>query len=230
MIKKGIPQEWLKIIACVSMLIDHGAYVFGWALQWRAVGRLAFPIYCFLLAEGSFYTRNPHKYMLRLAIGAVISEFAFDFGFYGRCQWLHQNVMLTLLLGVMALEVIKGCRNVPAKIFAALLFALIAELLNTDYGLYGVLLIVLFGITREMPRKWPVLAAGMTVLFLWMPSAVRMIFGIPVPVQIFGLFALIPIALYSGEKLTKSKAAKWVFYLFYPVHMVLLRLLWLVLR
>ena len=163
------------------MLIDHAAAIFGFALKWRAIGRLAFPIYCFLLVEGVYHTRSPKKYALRLAFAALISEFAFDFAFYGRCVWQHQNVMLTLLLGVMALEVIKGCRNVPAKIFAALLFALIAELLNTDYGLYGVLLIVLFGITREMPRKWPVLAAGMTVLFLWMPSAVKMIFGIPVP-------------------------------------------------
>ena len=230
MIQKRIPQEWLKVIACVSMLTDHAAYVFGWALKWRAVGRLAFPIFCFLLAEGDFHTRNPKKYALRLAIAAVISEFAFDFAFFGRLYWGHQNVMLTMLLGILALEVMKRCPNLPLTILAALPFAFIADVLHTDYSGYGVMLVALFGLTRELPGKWPLLAGGMTVLFWLMPSVTKVIFGISVPVQLFGLASLVPIALYSGEKITRSKAAQWAFYLFYPVHMVLLRLLWLFIR
>ena len=218
MIQKRIPQEWLKVIACVSMLTDHAAYVFGWALKWRAVGRLAFPIFCFLLAEGDFHTRNPKKYALRLAIAAVISEFAFDFAFFGRLYWGHQNVMLTMLLGILALEVMKRCPNLPLKILAALPFAFVADVLHTDYSGYGVMLVALFGLTRELPGKWP------------LPSVTKTIFGISVPVQLFGLVSLVPIALYSGEKLTRSKAAQWAFYLFYPVHMVLLRLLWFFIR
>ena len=229
-IQKRIPQEWLKVIACVSMLIDHAAYVFGWALKWRAVGRLAFPIFCFLLAEGAFYTRNPKKYALRLAITAVISEFAFDFAFYGRMDWGHQNVMLTMLLGILALEAMKCCSNWPRKILTAIPFAVIADLLSTDYSGYGVMLIALFGIARDLPYKWAVLAGGMAVLFWLMPSVTKTISGISVPVQLFGLVSLVPIALYSGEKLTRSKAAQWAFYLFYPVHMVLLRFLWFLIR
>ena len=230
MIKKSIPQEGLKLIACLSMLIDHAAYIFDGSWEWRAVGRLAFPIYCFLLAEGVFHTRDPKKYGLRLLIAAVISEFAYDFAFYGRCLWLRQNVMVTLLLGVLALEVMKRCPNLPSKILAALPVAFVADVLHTDYSGYGVMLVALFGLTREVPGKWPLLAVGMAILFWLMPSSVVTVLGIPVPVQLFGMAALLPIALYSGEKLTRSKAAQWAFYLFYPVHMVLLRLLWLVLR
>ena len=230
MIRKSIPQEGLKLIACLSMLIDHAAAIFGFALKWRAIGRLAFPIYCFLLVEGVYHTRSPKKYALRLAFAALISEFAFDFAFYGRCVWQHQNVMLTLLLGVLALEVMKHCPNLLLKILAVIPFALAADWLNTDYRWYGVALVALFGLARELPGKWPLLAAGMTVLFCMMPSSTVMILGISVPVQLFGLVSLVPIALYSGEKLTRSKAAQWAFYLFYPVHMVLLRLLWLMLR
>ena len=68
MIRKSIPPEGLKLIACLSMLIDHAAAIFGFALKWRAIGRLAFPIYCFLLVEGVYHTRSPKKYALRLAL------------------------------------------------------------------------------------------------------------------------------------------------------------------
>ena len=229
MIQKRIPQEWLKVIACVSMLTDHAAYVFGWALKWRAVGRLAFPIFCFLLAEGAFHTRNPKKYALRLAIAAVISEFAFDFAFFGRLYWEHQNVMLTMLLGILALETMKGCSDLSRKFLVSVPFAVIADLLSTDYSGYGVMLIALFGAARDLPRKWLWIGAGMAVLFWLMPGARVNILGIYVPVQMFGLASLGPIALYSGEKLTRCKAAQWAFYLFYPVHMVILRLIWVIL-
>lgn len=229
MVKKGITQEGLKLIACLSMLIDHAACIFGGALEWRMIGRLAFPIYCFLLVEGVYHTRNPKKYVLRLAISAVISELAFDFSFYGRWTWQHQSVMLTLLLGVLALEAMKRCPGFLVKALGALPFVLMADLLNTDYGWYGVLLIALFGLVRDLPWKWPLTAVGMAAIFWVMNSMPRMVFGIPVPVQMFGLLSLIPMTLYSGEKLTKSKTAQWAFYLFYPVHMVLLRMLWFVL-
>lgn len=230
MIRKRLPQEALKLIACLSMLIDHAAYIFGGVWKWRAVGRLAFPIYCFLLVEGACHTRSPRKYALRLAIAAVISEFAFDFAFYGRLNWGRQNVMLTMLLGILALEMMKHCSDLPRKILAAIPFAMAADLFCTDYSGYGVMLIALFGVLRDEHWKWPALAAGMAVLFWLMPSSRVNLLGFYVPVQMFGLASLAPIALYSGEKLTRNKAAQWAFYLFYPVHMVLLRLLWMVVR
>lgn len=230
MIRKRIPQEGLKLIACLSMLIDHAAAIFNWGLRWRAIGRLAFPIYCFLLVEGVYHTRDSKKYALRLAISAVISEIAFDFAFYGRCVWQSQNVMLTLLLGVLALETMKRCPSLLLKILAVIPFAVVADALNTDYRWYGVLMVALFGLAREFPGKWLLLTAGMALLAARMTGATVMILGISVPLQMFTLLSLLPISLYSGEKLTRNKAAQWGFYLFYPVHMVLLRLLWLVLR
>ena len=98
---KGISQETLKLIACVTMLIDHigatlvaptdaiyYAYVelytaMAWVnLVMRCIGRIAFPIFCFLLVEGAHHTRNPRKYALRLAIGMVLSEIPFDLAFF----------------------------------------------------------------------------------------------------------------------------------------------------
>ncbi len=222
MIKKGLSQEALKLIACITMLIDHMAAVFGFALKWRVIGRLAFPIYCFLLAEGAHHTRNSKKYALRLAIGALLAEIPFDFAFFGRLYWGHQNVMLTLLLGFFALKAIEKCGSLPTKLLSAIPFAALAALMNTDYGWQGVLLIALFGLVRERPEKWAWLIAGMSVLFMLIPSSIRMIFGMRVPIQIFGLASLVPMWLYSGEKASGSKLLQWGFYLFYPAHMLLL--------
>lgn len=225
MIQKRLSQESLKILACVTMLIDHVAAVFRLALKWRVIGRLSFPIYCFLLAEGAYHTRNPKKYALRLAIGALLSEIVFDFAFFGRFYWGHQNVMLTLLLGFFTLRAMEMFPDMFRKVLVVIPFALAAELLCTDYGWVGVALVALFALTRELPGRWPILAAGMAILFLSIPSATRMIFGIRVPIQIFGLAALVPIALYSGKKMTNNKAIQWAFYLFYPVHLLILWLL-----
>ena len=113
----GMSQEMLKLIACMTMLIDHIAAVLvipsdaamlagdttvAWVhVVMRGIGRVAFPIFCFLLVEGAHHTRNPRKYALRLSLGMVLSEIPFDLAFFGRLTWAHQSVMVTLLLGFM---------------------------------------------------------------------------------------------------------------------------------
>ena len=98
--KRVIPQEILKLIACVSMLVDHiGAELFPAAIGFRVIGRLAFPIYCFLLVEGMRRTHSPEKYILRLFFGIFLAELPFDYLFFDGFTWEHQSVMVTLTLG-----------------------------------------------------------------------------------------------------------------------------------
>lgn len=241
--KRGLSQEQLKLIACVTMLIDHiGAVVVLGLFQsanttinrgtlidlyeaMRIIGRLAFPIYCFLLAEGAHYTRNPRGYALRLAIGAVLSEIPFDLAFYGELTWSHQNVMITLLLGFSALKLMERCPKLWLKLLCAVPFALLADLLHTDYGSRGIMLMVLFALTREIPNKglwqllgiWFVFSPGHRMVLNWLG-------GISVTTQEWAVLGMIPISLYSGEKRSRSKALQWVFYLFYPVHLTILYL------
>lgn len=244
--KKGLPQEGLKIIACITMLLDHigaiviyklfitaaavGSAIAGDLLQiyecLRLVGRLAFPIYCFLLAEGVCYTRNPKRYAFRLGIAAVLSEIPFDLAFYGGINWQHQNVMVTLLFGFFALKVMERCPGVVLKILVSLPFALLAECLKTDYGADGILAIVLFGINRELPYKrllqflglWFVFSPAHSMMLSWLG-------GINITVQEWAVLAMIPISLYSGQKRTGSRVVQWGFYLFYPVHLAVLMLI-----
>lgn len=222
--RKGrlLPQEGLKAIACLTMLLDHIGAVFvpGYYTYYilRILGRIAFPIYGFLLAEGVHYTRNPGKYALRLGVAALASEVPFDLVFYGKLTWAHQSVMLTLLLGFLALEIWKKW-PVWSRVPMAAGLALAAEWMNTDYGAWGVVLILVFGIFRQRPR-WQ-LALVLTVVLLAMDSiAVPFLFGIPI--ELFALLALVPIFLYSGEKRGQGRGVQFLFYCFYPMHLLLL--------
>lgn len=216
---KCLPQEGLKLIAALTMLTDHIGTVFFphvWLL--RAIGRMAFPIYCFLLAEGAAHTKDPRRYGLRLLLGALLSEIPYDFLFYGGLTWHHQSVMLTLLFGFLMLQWMKR----SGKVLPVLLCAAAAELLNTDYGGLGVVLIWMFAIREQLPGKWVMLAIFMAAVFYLMPTSHFTVFSLTLPTQLLGLGSLLPIALYSGQKQSRSPVIQWGFYLFYPVHLLLL--------
>lgn len=226
MTKRPLSQEGLKFLACAIMLLDHiGATLIPWGTL-RIIGRLAFPIFCFLLAEGAHYTRNPRNYLLRLGIGAILSELPFDLALFGSWSWQHQSVMVTLLLGAMALLAMKRMTQPLLKILVLLLFAFLADFMNTDYGGAGVLMIALFGLTRERKYGWLVQLLGMYLICRWIiPGGAVWFIGRYVFIEIFAILALIPIWLYSGKKSTSSRAVQWAFYLFYPVHLWILYLI-----
>ena len=213
---KPLSQEGLKLIACVTMLLDHiGAVLFPGDLLLRIIGRVAFPIYCFLLAEGAHYTKDPRKYALRLLIGLALAEIPFDLA-HGGPGFEQQSVMFTLLLGFLAIQALKHFSGFRQRLLIALLI-LAAELLHTDYGAMGVLMAVLFYITRDHEDRLLYQAIGLFLLGI----SVLMVS----PIQYLGVLAMIPISLYSGEKSSRSKALQWGFYLFYPVHLLVL---WLI--
>ena len=219
--KTGLSQEGLKLIACVTMLIDHiGATFVPW--MWlRVVGRIAFPIYCFLLAEGAAYTRSPRRYGTRLAVGALLSELPFELLFFGTISLSHSSVMVTLLLGFIAIESMKKWPKMWPLAF--LVCAIVAEALGTDYGGMGVMLMAFFSLTR----KGSVLFRTVGVFIIcWMIGGFAWQVGlVQVPMEIVGVAAMVPISLYNGTKATHSKAIQWAFYLFYPVHLTVLLLI-----
>lgn len=217
--KKGISQETLKVIACVTMLLDHIGATMVRGNTLRIIGRIAFPIYCFLMAEGAYHTKNPRKYCLRLAIGLVLSELPFDLAFRMKPTWEYQSVMVTLLVGILVVEVILNTQSDFAKLLAVCAGFVFAEWAKTDYGGCGVLLVVLFSQTRG--KLW--LQTIMVAMFAWMLDSVRItVFGLQIPIEMFAVLSMIPIALYSGKKATSSRAIQWCFYLFYPVHLTVL--------
>ena len=244
-----ISQETLKLIACITMLIDHigaalviptetiyyadlGLYTtMAWVnLVMRCIGRIAFPIFCFLLVEGVYHTRSPKKYVQRLTIGMVLSEIPFDLAFFrDGISWAHQSVMVTLLLGclmVLAMNRSKGLW----KLLWIVPFYFAAEWLHTDYGGEGILVIAMFAVTKGTKyEKWWHLA-GMFLLY-WDFSYQCSYYNLDVhiPMNRLPLLSAVPILCYSGRKLTHSKKIQWAFYLFYPVHIAVLWLLKMIL-
>lgn len=237
--KYRLSQEGLKIIACVTMLLDHiGAVLvpeiyslyptemlFGLYRVLRAVGRIAFPIYCFLLAEGAFHTRSRRKYGLRLLAGLILSEVPFDLLFYGEITFAHQSVMVTLLLGILYAVTMNYLPGQGYRILLLAPFAMLAELLNSDYGGWGVAVIGLFVITRESGNKCWIQALGLAIIG-WMIGGMTVAVGsVAVPIQVCSVAAMVPIALYDGSKRTDNVWVRRGFYLFYPVHLAILYLL-----
>lgn len=225
--ERGLSQEALKGIACLTMLLDHigATMVQGYTL--RIIGRIAFPIFCFLMAEGAFYTKNPYQYGLRLVIGMLLSEIPFDLALRGNLTWAYQSVMVTLLLGFLTVEITQHSRLDIIKLLAVAGGFALAEWANTDYGGYGVLLIVLFSQTRG--KLW--LQTVMVAMFAWMMNSIRIpVFGYMIPIEMFAVFAMIPIALYSGKKATSNRGVQWGFYLFYPFHLTALLFIKMILK
>ena len=241
--KRGLSQESLKLIACITMLLDHIGVVLVTKCfenaagankdmllelyrMLRMVGRLTFPIYCFLLAEGSFYTRNSKRYGMRLLIVALLSEIPFDLAIYGAVNWQKQSVMVTLLLGFLMLEAMKKFPKIPEKVLVMLPFLLLADFLNADYEIKGILMIALFALTRDLPHKFLLQFFGLW--FIFSPGhlmALNWLRKFSVTTQELAVFSLVPIALYDGRKLLKSGFVQWAVYLFYPLHLMVLYLL-----
>ena len=220
----------LKIIALTAMLIDHLAVVFPdvFPFWFRGIGRLAYPIFVYLLAEGFRHTKAREKFLMRLLAFAIISEIPYDMAMGNAVNFAADtNIFYTLFLGGMAIflcERLKERRGwqTMAVIAAILPTAILAELLTADYGGMGVLFIfAMYAIKPEIAR---LAAMGGFALSQFIPLVTAHSMGIAVRVEYLFLlpFALatVPlVALYNGER---GVNAKWLFYWFYPAHLAVL--------
>lgn len=240
---KGITGNMLKIIAVFSMLLDHigvaiiengilkyqdGHPVNGmmgipgenlWSMAdflLRTIGRIAFPIFCFLLVEGFFHTRDVKKYGARLFLFALISEIPFDLAIFGK--WFypdHQNVYVTLCIGLWVLYWYEKAFGNPIKQTLVILAGSgAAVLLKCDYSVEGIAMILLFYVFYKNKT--------MQTVFAGILAAIESL-------ECYGAAALafIPIRMYNGTR--GKRNLKYLFYWFYPTHLFLLYILRLIL-
>ena len=221
----------LKYIALLSMIIDHGAVVFRSYLPakvylvMRCLGRFAFPIFCFVLVEGFFHSRDRNRYLARLVLFAILSELPFDLTLKGTfwnilhhpspgtvMDWSAQNVFLTLSLGFAAMMVLDRYQKDAAGMLAVLLvFSLAGEFLHCDYGSAGVVTILLFYHIRRY-RRLPLVCAYVPLLLM----------GFHSHVQLFCILSFPLLQRYHGEK---GRGSRYFFYVAYPLHLMLLLLM-----
>lgn len=237
----------LKLLALVLMIIDHcGLVLFAgtsWYLPCRILGRIAFPLYTFLITEGYVHTRNVKKYAGRLLVFAFISEIPFDYAFFGTPVYMgYQNVFFTLVLGLAALICFDAAAGASKrdctqhgksigdngsasdwerKLFCSgiakvlvILILVIAEFACTDYGAFGVLLILLFYLFREQKVICTLAVSAALISYGWLGGF---------HIEGFGALALIPIVLYNGKK-GEYPFPSIFFYAAYPVHLLILGL------
>lgn len=233
--KRGISGSTLKIIAIIAMLTDHiGAVVVLGFLRhacygrWLVIlyyvmrlliGRIAFPIFCFLLVEGFSHTRNVVKYALRLFLFALISEIPFNLALEGRLFVPeYQNVFFTLFIGLLVMMAYRGiAEKLKAAVWIKLILYIVALgagmglafCLKTDYDAIGVGCIMALYIFRK--NKAAQITAGCAGFF----ASCFFTGGS----ELTAPLAFIPIAFYNGERGLKIK---YFFYLFYPIHLLVL--------
>lgn len=220
----------LKLFALVFMLIDHiGAVILEHGVIYsynqqlpsalsysssllcsqidqilRGIGRLAFPIFCFLLVEGFFHTSNRKKYAFRLFLFALLSEIPFDLAFNSSIlEFSYQNVMFTLLFGLLTIWGMEKSLSVhpllPLLSGAAGIFA--GYFFHADYDWKGIVLIIILYIFYQYPIEKTVIGC---LSLLWEPLA---------------CLAFIPLNMYNHQK---GQGMKYLFYFFYPVHLLIL--------
>lgn len=232
-----ISTATLHILAMALMLMDHLWATLLPAQEWlTCVGRLAFPIFAFMAVEGYFHTHDFKKYALRMLLFAVISEIPFDFMYGGTWFYpVHQNVIWTLLLGLLGINIMETARKKRKKwafILISVIVVIVGAALGTlcmlDYYGTGVLTIFIFYFFYG--RKWWCLL-GQIVALYWVN--VELLGGLVYPIQLFGmefelcqqglaLLSLIPIWLYLGRQGYHSKPFQYLCYAFYPVHMAII--------
>lgn len=215
----------LKFIAMAAMVCDHGSVIFlgEHTTIWRNIGRIAFPIFAFLIAQGAIHTKNKLKYLLRLVAFAFISEVPFDLAFgTGWFDMNSQNVYFTLSLGLISvfiLDFLQEHRVGILGIASTVICGLGAYYLHSDYGFMGVVVItMMFLFTKASPSVKYVgfaLSAFMTSIAYVPPITVGYISA-----QLPAVISALPISLYNGK--AGRKMNKYFFYAFYPAHILIL--------
>ena len=225
-IKQNLDTNFLKLIAIVSMTIDHVSKVFfpdNMALA--ILGRIAFPLFAYCLVVGCLYTRDIKKYILRLALFALISQpfylmaFHPNWGtFWYEFSHLNLNIFFTLLAGVLVVSALMDIK----RRWWMIIVALAGEIfIGFDYGLYGLGLMAIFYICRKnswlsalLSLAW-MLFNGMRGDFLYIGS-----FGLDL--QFFAILALPLIYIHTHFN---PRINKYFFYAFYPAHFLLIFIL-----
>lgn len=198
----------LDLIALITMVIDHIGACYNIEF-FRYIGRLSFPIYAFKISEGYIHTKNLKRYLLRLLVFAGISEIPYQLFKYNNISLTFSNVYVTLLLGLISLEILKKNQNKIKKIVAVVLICICAELLGSSYGSKGILLIIIFNLTRNCR-----LMQFIFMSILWICS--YKLYGV------FGVCSLGIIWMYKPSLYIKNRISKYFWYWIYPLHLVVL--------
>lgn len=216
---KGLSNNQLKGIALVSMTLDHiGAYLLPQVVWLRIVGRLAFPIFAYMIAEGCSHTRNMGKYFATMGLFALVCQIV-DFLATGS---LYQSILVTFSLSIGLIWLLQQVRAKGRLLWSALaligivgvyfLCQILPGLLpgtdfSVDYGFIGVLVPLVVYLGKDKNQRLLYLLLALTMLSTGL-----------VKLQWYCLLAVPLLWLYNGQR--GKWNLKWLFYIYYPAHLV----------
>lgn len=229
-LKTNLDTDFLKLIAIVSMLIDHiGSVFFPEVGVLRWIGRLAFPIFCYCMTVGLLYTHDIKKYLFRLGVFALISQPCYILAFHPYdfwAQFTNWNIFFTLFLSLLA---VYGWKERKWWLFALAFFVITRW--NFDYSSLGIFLMLVFYLCRSHPA-----VGAVCYLLFTVPPAFHVHPDDFLNFNLGGLtlnwtFAMVFAALFIFTRThTNLKIPRWFFYIFYPVHLLIIGLVRLVLK
>lgn len=231
----------LHILAMALMLCDHMWATLFPNQEWlTCIGRIAFPIFAFMVAEGYYRTSNVRKYTQRMLLFAILSEIPFNLIMGSSLIYpYHQNVLWTFLIALLSIRLIERVKKtkkwyviIPVTAFILLFDLLFGTISMVDYLGVGVITVLIFYFFHD--RKWWCFAGQLICLYY---INFKILGGYYYPIQIgnyelqivqqgFALLALIPIWLYNGRQGYHAKWFQYLCYAFYPVHLLILYLIW----
>lgn len=223
----------LKIIALISMACDHTSYLIYEKFSFlNYIGRLAFPIFAFQISEGYIHTKNLKRYFLRLFLFALISQAPFALFRSSYFTSFSLNVFFTLFFGLTAIAIFDMFHKIECKdkfmhylndlfgILCIISLAVIAQVSHCDYGAYGVVIIFVFYLFKNHKILMNIAFIICTILYqLKNLLLFNTYFKTYLLIVIFTCLPLVFIDLYNGKK---GKDIKYVLYLFYPIHLLIL--------
>ncbi len=221
----------IKIIAVVTMIIDHvGLFFFPQFELFRIIGRIAFPLFAWLIANGAYHTKDIKKYLYNIFFLSVLSQIPFTLANQQiGSPIFYSNVLFTLFLGLLAIYIIKNTSHKVLYPVIILGCAEVANLIHSDYGAVGVLSVVAFYLFLNSKVK--IFISQISLLFIF-PLLIIMLeinTGIRFShlymvstTEVYGLVALLFIAFYKGKEGSKMK---YLFYSFYPLQYICIYIL-----
>lgn len=222
----------LKLLALISMIIDHiGCVFFPNIYLFRFIGRLAFPIYAFLISEGLKHTHNIKKYLKNLFILAFTSEIIYDLCFYSKINiFYNMNTVYTLFIAAICIYFYNKNIHCIYKFMYLFLGLIFSYLFKTDYGFLGVFLIYIFYFEHNKTKLFISCLCWATVKYFYslytiIDSLIKNTYLSQsyivywIGLYLFTLISFFIIILYKGER---GKNLKYIFYFLYPLHLVLI--------
>ncbi len=228
-----LSRDMLKYIAIFAMLLDHIAWYLlefssPWAQAFHVVGRITAPVMCFFLAQGYVYTRSLPRYFGRLLTFAALAQIPWYLLHPGK-GWLTFNFLFTLALSLLAIHAWEKIENVPLRLLAVV--ACVAASYYCDWHIFAPLWCLLFYLFREDKSKQLLSFTGVALFYIEETVRARLDAGFSLHTALrtaaftLGVFLAIPLLLFCNNKKGKYKWSKWVFYAFYPAHLLIIYLI-----